>query len=208
MARELHDVVTSAVSGMMLQAAVARSCVRPDQPRLVEILALIESTAAEALREMYEVLRLLRAGSGGGSGRTGPTLGLRDLPRLVSRSRAVGLDVSLVVDGSPRLLDSEVELTGYRVAQEGLSNALRHAGTGAAVQIRVAWRLDCVEVSVRDHRAADRRATLDVAATISGGFGWQGLAERVRSVNGRLTREVMADGFEVVAELPYAVGRA
>ncbi len=210
-ARELHDVVAHHVSLMAVQAAAAGSLL-PGQPeqagRSVEIIG---QTARQALTELRRLLGVLRGP--GQHPATPPAPSLGELDSVLAQVREAGLAVDLAVEGDPAELAAGVNLTAYRIVQEGLTNALRHsAAPGAAV--RICYEPGYVTVSItnsgpvaQNGRARNGQAGNGQAGTgtalAEGGFGLAGIAERVASCGGTLSvGPTGAGGFAVTARLP------
>jgi signal transduction histidine kinase len=194
-ARELHDVVAHHVSMVAVQAETARLTTPGMPPEGRERLAAIGDTARDALTEMRRLLGVLRADVAGEAERA-PQPGLDRLDELVDEARAAGTTVHLTVRGDAVPLAPGVDLTAYRVVQEALTNARRHAA-GAAVEVGVDYGDGAVRVRVRDDGPGP-------SAAADGGHGLLGMHERVVMVGGRL-RVGPADGsrgFLVEAELP------
>jgi signal transduction histidine kinase len=193
-ARELHDVVAHHVSMVAVQAETARLTTPGMPPEGRERLAAIGDTARDALTEMRRLLGVLRADVDGDAERA-PQPGLDRLDELVAGARAAGTTVQLAVRGQPVALPPGVDLTAYRIVQEALTNARRHA-PGAAVDVEVVFGDGAVSVRVRDDGPGP-------AGGADGGHGLVGMHERVAMVDGRL-RVGPADGggFAVEAELP------
>ena len=194
-ARELHDVVAHHVSMVAVQAETARLTTPGMPPEGRDRLAAIGDTARDALTEMRRLLGVLRADVDGEAERA-PQPGLDRLEELVDDARAAGTTVHLAVRGQPVALPPGVDLTAYRIVQEALTNARRHA-PGAAVDVEVAFRDGTVTVRVRDDGPGPTAGSGD------GGHGLVGMHERVAMVRGRL-RVGPADGggFAVEADLP------
>ena len=197
-ARELHDVVAHSVSVMTVQAGAARRLL--DQagagPEVREAVASVEATGREALTELRRAVGVLR--EDGESPGLGPQPGVADLPALVARAREAGLSVELATEGEPRPLPSGVDLSAYRITQEALTNAFKHAGPAHAV-VRVCYGADVLEVQVVDD---GRGAAADVASD-GGGNGLVGMRERVALFGGELRAGPRAGGgYEVKARLP------
>jgi signal transduction histidine kinase len=192
-ARELHDVVAHHISGIAVQAEVARHTT-PDLPPLAaERFAAIGDSARSALDEMRRLLGVMRENRDVSG--LQPQPGLADLHRLIDEARSLGTTVRLTVRGDVVALPDDLDLVAYRVVQEGLTNARRYAA-GAAIDVSVDYTPVLVRVRVRDHGPG----LVDGAA---GGFGLVGMRERVETVGGTLVHGDHADGgFEVVAELP------
>ena len=192
-ARELHDVVTHHLNLVVLQAMAADGRAGRDQP-VRESLQLIERSGREALTEMRRLLGVLRDEDG--ERPLTPQPGMDDVGRLVDSARTAGLSVDLAVAGVPRRLPAGLALTVYRIVQESLTNAARHAA-GSRVGIRLRYEPDAVDVAVLDDggRPAD--------SSHGGGRGLLGMRERVAVFAGTLEAGPSPDGgFAVHARLP------
>lgn len=193
-ARELHDVVGHDLTVIALHADAAAAALARAPERASAPVAAIRAAAGDALREMRTVLGVLRSDGDGG---LRPQPGLSDLPALVERSRAAGTEVLLALRWPSRPLPATVELAAYRVVQEALTNAGRHA-TGAAVQVRVDGHDGALVVEVAD--SGGRAAGPEGA-----GLGLVGMRERVRLLGGELTAgPCPGGGYAVTAVLPIA----
>ena len=191
-AREMHDVVAHSISMMVIQAGGARRILATDPGRAEEAAARIRSAGTDALAEMDILLGVLEAAPDG----TAPPK-LDGLGELVERAREAGLPVTLEVNGERRLLSPGAELAVYRVVQEALTNAVKHAG-GATTEVRLEWREDALEVSVADRGDGGASPQLPGA-----GHGLMGMRERMRVFGGDVQTGPRADGgFEVAARLP------
>jgi signal transduction histidine kinase len=196
-ARELHDVVAHHVSMVAVQAETARLTTPGMPPEGRERLAAIGDTARDALTEMRRLLGVLRADVAGDAERA-PQPGLDRLQELVDEARAAGTTVELAIHGDAVPLPPGVDLTAYRIVQEALTNARRHA-PGAAVAVDIAFGDDAVRFRVRDDGPGPSGDSDG-----DGGHGLLGMHERVAMVGGRL-RVGPADGgrgFAVAADLP------
>jgi signal transduction histidine kinase len=194
-ARELHDVIAHSVSVMVVQAAAARRILdsQPDAARTS--LAAIENTGREALAEMRRLLGVMRREDAADDAKA-PQPGLGRLEALVDDVRAAGLPVDLRIEGAVMALPPGVDVSAYRVVQEALTNALRHAG-GAHVSVVVRYRAEDVEVEVSD----DGRSSTGEPA--DGGRGLLGMRERVALFQGDLEAGPRpGGGFAVRARLP------
>jgi signal transduction histidine kinase len=192
-ARELHDAVTHHVSVIVIQAGGAQRALgtRPDEAR--GAIEAIDATARTALTDMRRMLGILGEGAS-----QEPLPGLDGLDTLVEQIRAAGLDVELSIEGVPRPLDAGLELSAYRIIQEGLTNSLKHAGGGrASVTVRHAPRE--LEIVVDDERGAGPAARIEPTHT---GRGIVGIRERVAIFGGSLSAGPTATGFRVTARLP------
>jgi signal transduction histidine kinase len=193
-ARELHDVLGHSVSVMTVQASAVRRRLTDDQVVEREALEVVEATGREALAEMRRMVGVLRE-DGHATGREPPP-GLGQVERLAEKFRAAGLPVRLTVTGTPRPLAPGLDLTAYRLLQEGLTNTLRHAVVPARVDVAVTYLDDCLELAVRDDG-------LPVDGQVEPGHGLLGMRERVSVYGGRIeARRLSAGGFELVAALP------
>jgi signal transduction histidine kinase len=198
--RELHDVVAHHVSLIALQADAARLSV-PGMPADGEKrLLAIGDTARTALTEMRRLLGVLREDADASHVSTRrPQPGLDQLTDLLDDVRDAGPGgTRLIVRGTVAPLDQGIELTAYRIVQEALTNARRHAG-GAAVDVELEYRPDRLVVRVRDTGPGPGAASADGAA----GHGLAGMRERVAMAGGTLrTGPGSIGGFVVRAELP------
>ncbi len=211
-ARDLHDVVSHSVNAMLLQAAGARRQHTEADPALLSALEAIEHTGVGAMTELHQMLGLLReAGSApdpapaaGAPERdvAGLAPGLGRVEELAFAAQASGLTVDLTMHGAPRDLDPAVDVTAYRLVQEGLTNAMKYAGVGAHVDVELTWSSDQVEIRVHDQR--DQDPAEHVPAPTGAGLGLQGLTERVHDAGGDLRARALEDGFDLVAHLPTA----
>jgi signal transduction histidine kinase len=193
-ARELHDVVAHHVSMVAVQAETARLTTPGMPPEGQARLAAIGDTARDALTEMRRLLGVLRTDAGGDPERA-PQPGLDRLDELLDGAREAGTGVRLTVRGDPVALSPGVDLTAYRVVQEALTNARRHA-PGAEVDVEVLYGEDTVRLRVRDNGPG-------ATGTGQGGHGLVGMHERVAMVGGRLQVGPADDGgFVVEASLP------
>jgi signal transduction histidine kinase len=197
-AHELHDIVTHHVSVIVIQAGAGLTALdrRPDRSRTA--LEAIERTGREALADMRRMLGMLGDPSSPEGSRE-PVPGLDRLGLLIEEVRAAGLPVELSVSGAQRDLDAGIELTAYRVVQESLTNALKHA-RGARARVRLAYEPETLEVEVRDEGGGGHRDVGEPAA--SGGRGLIGMRERVAMFHGDFEAGPVAGGFRVHARLP------
>ena len=193
-ARELHDVIAHHVSMMVIQAGAERRVLEGANAPTGEVLQTIEQIGRNALTEMRRLLGMLRSGDAPES--LTPQPGLRDVPTLVTQLREAGLPVELSVDGERRELPVGIELSAYRIVQEALTNALKHAGNAQA-RVHVRYGADSLELEIVD----DGRGT---AASVSGGgHGLVGMRERVALYGGRLDAgRSPSGGFAVRVLLP------
>lgn len=193
-ARELHDVVAHRVSLMTVQAGAAKTVALDDPQAALQAMEAVEHAGRQALDELRHLLGVLRPT--GDEGSLVPQPGLADVPRLVDQFRAAGLDVSLQMADLPRGLPTRVDLSGYRIVQESLTNVLKHAGPKARTEVRVSAANGAVDIEVSDRGHA--------AAGLPGsGYGIVGMRERALLLGGSLTAGPQIDrGFRVAAHLP------
>ena len=194
-ARELHDAVAHNISVIALQAAGADGIVERDPSRAAEIADLIASVAREALVELERLSRALDAEP------DVPRPGLAGVDALAERTGAAGLQVELEVDGEPAPLPAGLDLAAYRIVQEALANASKHAHAGRA-RVTVHYEPRAVELEVAD----DGRGPAPVARTRNGaGHGLVGMRERAALYGGTLEAGAgPAGGFLVRARLPIS----
>ena len=192
-ARELHDVVAHSVSVMTVQAGGVRRLLTEDQTRERDALAAIEETGRKALAEMRRMVGVMR--SDGESAALEPQPGIGTLSRLVEEVREAGLPVTLNLTGVETVLPPGVDLSVYRIVQEGLTNVLKHAGPAHA-WVNVQVGRDDVDLLVEDDGTGTNRAN-------GGGHGLIGMRERVTVYGGDLeTGPREGGGFRIHARLP------
>jgi signal transduction histidine kinase len=192
-ARELHDVVGHSVSVMTVQASAVRRLLRPEQEREREALLIVEQTGREALAEMRRMVGVLRRPEEAPA--LAPQPSLEHVQKLVEQAREAGLPVELRIEGEPLPLPAGVDLTAYRLVQEGLTNALKHARAERA-QVLVRYHAGDIEVTVSD----DGRGA---GSDDGGGHGLVGMRERVAVYGGALEAGPLPDGgYRLRARLP------
>lgn len=205
-ARELHDIVAHHITTMQLMAGGARANIA--EPEVVrDALVTLEASGRLALREMRQLLDVLRDGDEPEAVPSQPQPGADDLGRLVAESRLAGLPTEFSVHGPRRPLPPTVGLTVFRIAQEALTNARKHAGPARA-SIQLTYGQDRVTIEVRDDGGGI--PPQEGAPTVgAGGYGLIGMRERVALHGGTLTVGPQADGgFAVVADLPLTTDEA
>jgi signal transduction histidine kinase len=194
-ARELHDVVAHHVSVMGVLATGARRVLARDPGSADEALATIEDTSRTTLREMRRLLDVLRTDAEPAAD-LAPQPGLAGIELLVEQVREAGLPVALRVDGSPGPLDPGVALTIYRIVQEALTNALKHAGSATA-QVRLSFGVYWLIVEIFDTGRGPAPGSDHI------GHGLVGMRERVALYGGTLrTGPRPGGGFRVYAKIP------
>jgi signal transduction histidine kinase len=202
-ARELHDIVSHSVTVMLMQAGGAQAVLTTDLVRAEQALARITECGTNAMGELSRMLRVLRTDDAEEvtAVTAEPQPGLAEVDAILDTVRGAGVAVELGVVGTPRPLDSSVDLTAYRVVQEGLTNVARHAGPGARTTVTLRWGDDLVVEVTNDAGGKAPHRT----GRLSTGHGLLGLRERVSVSGGSLHGEPLADGgFRLVASLPLA----
>lgn len=193
MARELHDVVAHAVSVMVLQVGAVRHRL-PAGSEEVEALQNVERAGRSALAEMRRLLGALREGDD--ALELTPHPGLEDLETLAGDVRAAGLDVRLHTGGEPVPLPRSLDLSAYRIVQEGLTNALKHSGARRA-DVTVDYAPDELRLEVRDDGPGG------VERVDGSGHGLIGIGERVKTYGGDMSAFVATSGgFVLRATIP------
>ncbi|MFE1791760.1 sensor histidine kinase [Streptomyces sp. NPDC059525] len=203
-ARELHDIVAHHITTMQLMAGGARVSLEHDPGAAREALVTLEASGRMALGEMRQLLDVLRAGEEAESAPPAPQPGTADLQRIVTESRLAGMDTEFTVHGTVRPLPPTVGLTVFRVVQEALTNARKHAGNANA-RVRLTYRPQEVSVEVCDDGPGDGPPRRTPARPRSGraGYGLIGMRERVALHGGTLEAAPREDGgFRVAARLP------
>jgi signal transduction histidine kinase len=197
LARELHDMVAHHVSAIAVQAQAARAMAGQRPEAALEALAAIEAEASRTLAEMRAMVRVLRDGA---PAQYNPQSGVADLVSLARREPVPVVDVE--VPGDLNEIPLQVDAAVYRLAQEALTNALRHARNASRVEIRVVEGGGRVRLRVTDDGQSDP------ARSASHGFGLLGMTERVQLLGGTLRAgPAPGGGWAVDAELPTEVRR-
>lgn len=183
LARELHDTIAHHMSAIAVQAQAGRAVAATDPERAVAVLGVIEATAKEALGEMRAIVRVWR--SGGAEAELAPRQGLADLAQL-ARHRPGEPAVEVTVDRQLGPVDPAVGMALYRIAQESVTNAVRHASRATRVQVRVtADGDDHVRLTVADDGRGGG-AHPEGAGPVDG-YGLVGMAERAQLLGGRFS---------------------
>lgn len=200
-ARELHDVVSHAISVTVLQARGARRMLGTDEAAVREALDAIEHTNTQALGDMRRLLSVLRDTED--DAETAPQPSLKRLDSLLDDVRRSGLAVALDEIGAQRDVPPGVDLSAYRIVQEALTNVLRHAGPARAV-VTLAYGEDALRVTVTDD--GQGRQLHIPNGEYGGGHGLIGIRERVAVVGGEISAGPAKDGgFKIEARLPYSL---
>ena len=207
-ARELHDVVAHHMSVIAIQAEAGPYKSADPPPELVESFAEIRASALSGLNELRRVLGVLRSDQPD----TMPQPGLDDLPGLLDSARAGGVTVTTEVTGTPRPVPDGVDLSAYRIVQEALSNAMRHA-PGSTVQVKLFYGEAALVIEIRNDSVNGTPADLAGpeqerwAGLGGGGHGIIGMRERAAMLGGHLQAGPVADDeFLVTAALPLGDG--
>ena len=212
-ARELHDIVAHHMSVIAIQAEAAPRKVTDPPPELAESFADIRASALTGLNELRRLLGVLRSGGAD----TAPPPGLAELAGLLDSARNGGVSVTSSVTGVPRALPQGLDLSAYRIVQEALSNAMRHA-PGSAVRVELVYTSSSLLIRVRNDPCPASAATAAKRARPGGtapagngvfpegngtGHGIIGMRERATMLGGQLDAAPTADGgFLVTAVLP------
>ncbi len=213
-ARELHDVVAHEITVMTLQAEGARRAVGDKDPRVTQALQTIGDSGRKGLAEMHRMIGVLRDTSEGDTPDSEPSVGtayaparvdflspmpsLAALPALVKQVGDAGLPVDLRVRGNSHV-PAGVELSAYRIVQEALTNALKHAGPGAHVSVDIDRARTAVTITVED----DGRGVISDVTQGGGGHGLAGMRERVATLGGSIDIGPRpGGGYRVRAILP------
>jgi signal transduction histidine kinase len=212
-AREVHDVVAHHVSVMGVQAGAARRVMGRDPIKAAEVLTSIEASSRQAVAELQRLLGFLRreppavAADATSTGVVAaPPPSLSQLGALVAEMNEAGLVVSAVTEGTPRPVPPSVDLSAYRVAQEALTNALKHAGAGTAAVVTLSYTPTGLELSIVDDGRGRSNGRSDHPMddpNPTGGHGLLGMRERVALSGGQFhATRTRGSGFAVTATFP------
>lgn len=194
-ARELHDVVAHHISVMGVQAGAARMMIGRDPEAAAEMVGGIETAAREAIHDFHQLLETLR--EPGDVDDEASTVGIDDIAGLVDASNASGLPARLHVIGDPVPVPAVTAVNLYRIAQESLTNARRHAGPDARADVRIRYSDDTVEVEVVNSGR--------IVTGLRPGLGQLGMRERAHASGGTIDLAPRpSGGFRVRATLPLA----
>jgi signal transduction histidine kinase len=198
LAREVHDVIAHSVSVMTVQTTAARRMLDRDPGRAAAALEAVEQIGRDALAEMRRVLAVLRPAPSGRD--LAPQRGIDDLRTLAEQLRGAGLEVDVRTEGERPRMPAAVDLSVYRIAQEALTNTLKHAGASRAAVV-VRYGDSCVELECTDDGAGP------AARNGSAGLGLAGMRERALMLGGAVEAGPrVGGGFRVHARLPLRVG--
>jgi signal transduction histidine kinase len=199
-ARELHDVVAHTMSVVAVRSGVARMVLDTQPEEARQALEIIETTSRRALQEMRLLVGVLRDGDV--IGELAPAPGLAALDQLVREVGEAGVVVDLHIEGDERPLPGGVDVSAFRIAQEALTNVVRHARPARA-QLALRYRAGEVEIEVTDD-GGGRYPMAAASAGDAGGHGLVGMRERVALFGGTFTSGPSGSGYRVYALLPTA----
>ncbi|WP_051855740.1 sensor histidine kinase [Streptomyces sp. NRRL B-1347] len=213
-ARELHDIVAHHITTMQLMAGGARANLGSDSEVVRDALVTLEGSGRIALREMRQLLDVLRADDEPDQALATPQPGVESLGQLFEESRRAGLPVDFAVHGAERPLPPSTGLAVFRIVQESLTNTRKHAGQAQA-RVRLTYHPDRITLEVSDNGTAAPTDTLVAALAAAGGtggpragrtgYGLIGMRERVALQGGTLVAgRLDGGGFQVAATLPVA----
>lgn len=195
-ARDLHDVIAHSLGGIAVQADAAAAALQVDPERALEPVRAIRRTARDALADIRRTLDALRADDDGGGPAQGLLPGAAMIPSLIESARESGMRVELAERLAEEPLPAAVDLACYRIVQEALTNARRHAA-GAAVRVELVRGRRELTVSIVNEAGGSAAGPADP------GYGIRGMAERVREIGGAFSAAATdAGGFAVRAILP------
>jgi signal transduction histidine kinase len=195
--REMHDIVAHSLSVIIAQADGGRYAAAAKPEAALDALEAIARTGRDALSDMRGIVRVLREGPADQTVELRPAPHVRDLDLLVAETRDAGLDVTLVRVGQPRYLPPGVGAALQRIAQEALTNVMKHAGPAARAILTERWHADRIELAVSD----DGRGA--AAPGDGGGHGVIGMRERAEMLGGVLRAGPgPTGGFQVLAVVP------
>jgi signal transduction histidine kinase len=193
-ARELHDVVAHTMATINVQAGVAAHVLSTRPEAAAESLQAIKAASKEGLRELRAILNVLRQADDADP--TQPAPGTAQLEALITGARRAGLETAFTVTGDPVRLPAAVDLAAYRIVQESLTNAIRHAGPATAA-VSLSYREDELQIEVTDTGQGPP------AGATSAGHGLAGMRERAAAVGGTLQAAPgPGGGYRVAARLP------
>lgn len=207
-ARDLHDVVAHSLAVINVQANTALHLIDQQPDRARSTLSVINDVSKQALVELRGVLGVLRQDDD--ELPRSPAPSLARISELISGATAAGITVRVSEEGDKRDLPANVDLAGYRILQEALTNSARHAG-GAAVAVRVVYGPGDLVIQVDDDGARPNGSSHHGAGPhgVSGGNGIPGMTERARALGGTLRAGPRPDGgFRVRAWLPLGAAPA
>lgn len=199
-ARDLHDVAAHTLTTINVQAGVAAHLIERDPGNARDALAMIETASHEALDELRAILGVLRE-PGNERVPLEPAPDLAAVGALIEQARLTGLDIGYEVEGEqPQRVSEAVQLATFRILQESLTNARRHA-PGAGTRVNLSYGADRLRLEIENDTGHSATATGSTP-----GVGIVGMRERARALGGTLQAQLSGAQFHVVAELPYRLG--
>jgi len=196
-ARDMHDIVAHGVSMMVLQTGAARQTLRTDVGRSEELLLNVEGAGRQALEEMQLLLEVLRAPSSTDSD-AATQLTIASLADLAQRASGSGTEIRFTLEGSERPLSPGLEISAYRIAQEAMTNSIKH-GTASRVDVAVVYGDESVKLVISDNGRTSPDSDLG-----GGGNGLVGMSERADLFGGTVSAGPRSSdsGWIVTADLP------
>lgn len=200
-ASELHDIVASSVTVMVLQAAGGTKALDRDPERARQSLRHIESTGKEAMEELRRMLGMLRSSQGVNLDTVASDeFRMRDLQAVLLTIERAGVGVTLFNEGEPYVLNHQHDVTVSRIVQESLTNTVKYAGKGAKAKVVLRWGSSMLDVEVVDDGGG---SAPELSPGMSSGAGLVGLRDRVTALNGIFEAGPQPEGgFRVWAQLP------
>jgi signal transduction histidine kinase len=196
-ARELHDVVAHAVAVMVVQAGAAQQLVEADPVKAAELLEAVQRTGEQSATELRRMLSLLSDEIPAHA----PQPGLADLGALVQRVRAAGLNVQLRCEPPNPLMTDAMQVTVYRIVQEGLTNALKHAPR-SLTQVGITLAADRLKIEIVSGADQLDLTPINPQARSGSGRGLTGIRERVNLYGGHIAAGPTDTGWRIAATLP------
>jgi signal transduction histidine kinase len=204
-ARDLHDVVAHAVSLMTMQSGAVRRLLPAGTEREQEVLRGVEQTGRAALQDMARMLGVLRQADEPSP--LQPQPGIDALSDLVAQVGRSGLATTLRVEGQVRAVPPSLALSVYRIAQEALTNVLKHGGPAARAGVLLRYESDALSLEVVDDGRGGTHEAAVTGEKTTGGHGLVGMRERAAMFGGSLVAGAREDGgFHVAARLPFPSG--
>jgi signal transduction histidine kinase len=200
-ARELHDIVGHTVSVMVVQAGSARGAT--DDGELTAALRAVEDSGRAAMTELRHMLSLLAPAPDGGDAELAPQPSMSRLGTLIDRMAFAGLPVEVTIGGTPRPLPPGIDVTAYRVIQEALTNALKHAAPDTHAEVEVRYTDRNLRLEILTTGPSVLTGTGRAPAPTGDRRGLTGLRERVRVYGGDLyAGRRLGGGFRVRTRIP------
>ncbi len=193
--RDLHDSVAHSMTAVVLQVAGVRAILKKgaEFEKVDPVLADIQTTAEQSMRELHRLLGMLRNEE---ETQVGQAYSFQDIGALISSAHESGIDVISTANGEVRSLDPSISHAAYRTVQEGLSNAMKHGGDGCRVELATHWSHTELTISITTISGVINRPP------VSGGFGLMGLRERISVSGGSLRHGQTPGGYLLKVVLP------